>query len=93
MLVESIKVGDDNKDNSDSNDNHNNSMAVMVVNNNKDILLPDKTSIFSLLTNAINLFRPKYGQTVVATMKWQTNMFFVVAKNELTVDIIIELHD
>ena len=91
--MESIKVGDDNKDNSDSDDNHNNSMAVMVVNINKDFLLPDETSIFFLLTNAINLFRPKYGQTVVSTMKWQTSIFFVVAQNELTVDIIIELHD
>ena len=46
-----------------------------------------------LLTNAINLFRPKYGQTVVAAMKFQKNLCFAVTKNEVPADIVLELHD
>ena len=59
----------------------------------EDLLLPDKTSIFSLSTNAINIFPPKYGQNIVVVMKCRMNMCFGVARNEVPVDIVLELHD
>ena len=92
-LAEFLDGNNDNKDNSDGDKNEDNSVAATVVNINEDLFLTDETSIFSLSTNAINLFLPKYGQTIVAEMKFRMNLCFAVARNEVPVDIIIELHD
>ena len=51
------------------NYNKENIAAAMMVNIIEDVLLHDKTSIFFLLDNAINIFSPKDRQTVVAAMK------------------------
>ena len=56
-------------------------------------LLPDKTFILFLSTNSVNIFRPKYRQTVVAEMKFRMNLCFAVARNEVPVDIVFEIHD
>ena len=83
-LVESLNSGDKNKDKS---------VAVTMVNINEDIFLPDETSIFSLSTNEINIFWPKYGQTVVAATKFWTNLCFAVAQNEFWIDIVLQLQN
>ena len=82
-LVESLHGGNYNKENI---------AAAIMVNIIEDILLPDKTSIFFLLDDAINLFWPKDRQTVVTAMKWLTSLWFLVAQNEVPVHIVIELH-
>ena len=78
MLAESLDNSDENKDNSGGDKNNYNSAAATMAYINEDILLPDKTSIFSLLTNEINFFRPKYANTDVAAMKFRMNLFFTV---------------
>ena len=75
------------------NDNRDNIATDTVVNMNEDILLPDKTSTFFLSDSAINLFLPKYGQTVAAEMKCQMNLFLAVARNEVPVDTVLEIYN
>ena len=58
---------------------------------NEDILIPDKTSIFPLSTNAITLFRSKDGHTVLAAMECRINLCFEVTWNEVPVDIVFDL--
>ena len=88
-----LNGGENNKENSNVNRNKENSAAVTLVNINEYLLLPDENYIFSLSNNAINIFGPKYGNTVVAVMNFRTNLQFAVARNDVLVDIVLEIHD
>ena len=56
-LAESFDDCNDNKDISNGDNNKENSAENTVFNIKEDLLIPDKTSIFSLSTNVINLFQ------------------------------------
>mmetsp|Transcript_22847 Transcript_22847/g.49599 ORF Transcript_22847/g.49599 Transcript_22847/m.49599 type:complete len:118 (-) Transcript_22847:37-390(-) len=51
------------------------------------------TSIFYISTEAIKLFHPKEGQTVVDAIKNRMDLCFGVANNTVPLEAVLEMHD